>query len=94
MSAAEKRRVVITGIGVVAPNGVGVPAYEEALRAGRSGLKTQESMIEAKFGCTVAGSPEGVDELCEKTFGEDELLAALAKWSKKEAQSKPKMGQT
>lgn len=75
MSAAEKRRVVITGIGVVAPNGVGVPAYEEALRAGRSGLKTQESMIEAKFGCTVAGSPEGVDELCEKTFGEDELLA-------------------
>ena len=75
MSAAEKRRVVITGIGVVAPNGVGVPAYEEALRAGRSGLKTQESMIEAKFGCTVAGSPEGVDALCEKTFGEDELLA-------------------
>lgn len=75
MSAAEKRRVVITGIGVVAPNGVGVPAYEEALRAGRSGLKTQESMIEAKFGCTVAGSPEGVDELCEKKFGEDELLA-------------------
>lgn len=75
MSAAEKKRVVITGIGVVAPNGVGVPAYEEALRAGRSGLKTQESMIEAKFGCTVAGTPEGVDELCEKTFGADELLA-------------------
>ena len=75
MSAAEKRRVVITGIGVVAPNGVGVPAYEEALREGRSGIKSQESMIEAKFGCTVAGSPEGVDELCEKTFSEEELLA-------------------
>lgn len=75
MSAADKKRVVITGIGVVAPNGVGVPAYEEALRAGRSGIKTQETMIEANFGCTVAGSPEGVDELCEKTFGEDELLA-------------------
>ncbi|MCR9094391.1 MAG: beta-ketoacyl-[acyl-carrier-protein] synthase family protein [bacterium] len=75
MSAAEKRRVVITGIGVVAPNGVGVPAYEEALREGRSGLKSQESMIEAKFGCTVAGSPEGVDALCEKTFSEEELLA-------------------
>ena len=75
MSTAEKRRVVITGIGVVAPNGVGVPAYEEALREGRSGIKSQESMIEAKFGCTVAGSPEGVDELCEKTFSEEELLA-------------------
>ena len=72
---SQKRRVVITGIGVVAPNGVGVPAYEEALREGRSGIKSQESMIEAKFGCTVAGSPEGVDELCEKTFSEEELLA-------------------
>ncbi|MGB0619375.1 MAG: beta-ketoacyl-[acyl-carrier-protein] synthase family protein [Myxococcota bacterium] len=75
MSAAEKKRIVITGIGVVAPNGVGVGAYEEALRAGRSGIKSQESMIEHKFGCTVAGTPEGVDALCEKTFSEEELLA-------------------
>ena len=32
-------------------------------------------MAEAKFGCTVAGSPDGVDALCEATFSEDELLA-------------------
>ena len=75
MTTAEKKRVVITGIGVVAPNGTGVGAYEEALRAGRSGIKSQESMIENKFGCTVAGTPEGVDDLCEKTFSEEELLA-------------------
>lgn len=33
------RRVVITGLGVIAPNGVGKDAYWEALRAGRSGIK-------------------------------------------------------
>ena len=30
--------VVITGMGVCASNGVGVPAFREALRAGRSGI--------------------------------------------------------
>ncbi len=70
-----RRRVVITGLGVVAPNGLGVTAFEEALRKGQSGVRHQESMAEAKFGCTVAGSPEGVDELCESTFREEELLA-------------------
>ncbi|MBW2423556.1 MAG: beta-ketoacyl-[acyl-carrier-protein] synthase family protein [Deltaproteobacteria bacterium] len=70
-----RRRVVITGLGVIAPNANGVADFEMALRKGRSGLRHQESMAEAKFGCTVAGSPEGVDELCETTFSEDELLA-------------------
>lgn len=72
--AGEKKRVVITGLGVVAPNGLGLGEFEEALRAGKSGLKHQESMAEAKFGCTVAGTPEGVDALCEKKFTEEELL--------------------
>ena len=70
-----RKRVVITGMGVIAPNANGVPDFEMALREGRSGLKHQESMVEAKFGCTVAGSPEGVDALCEKTFTEEELMA-------------------
>ena len=32
------KRVVITGYGAVAPNGVGVPAFREALKAGKSGI--------------------------------------------------------
>lgn len=75
MSAGDKKRVVVTGIGVIAPNGNGVDEFEMALRKGRSGLKHQESMAEAKFGCTVAGTPEGVDALCEATFSEEELMA-------------------
>ncbi|MGI9038379.1 MAG: beta-ketoacyl-[acyl-carrier-protein] synthase family protein [Gemmatimonadota bacterium] len=69
------RRVVITGMGVVAPNGVGLEAYDRALRAGESGIRHNEAMEEAKFACTVAGVPQGVDEVAERYFEEDELLA-------------------
>ncbi|MAG32448.1 MAG: beta-ketoacyl-ACP synthase [Deltaproteobacteria bacterium] len=73
-AASQEKRVVITGLGVIAPNANGVPDFEMALRKGRSGIKHQETMAEANFGCTVAGSPEGVEELCEATFSEEELL--------------------
>jgi len=68
------KRVVITGMGVVAPNGVGLPEFEQSLRAGRSGIRHVEAMADAKFGCTVAGVPQGVDERVEKEFEEDERL--------------------
>ena len=48
------RRVVVTGMGVVAPNGTGLEAYDSALRAGKSGLSHNEEMAEAKVACTVA----------------------------------------
>ncbi|MGH7804294.1 MAG: beta-ketoacyl-[acyl-carrier-protein] synthase family protein, partial [Candidatus Binatia bacterium] len=70
-----KRRVVVTGLGVVAPNGVGLAAYELALRAGESGIRTVEKLKELGFACTVAGIPQGVDEVAQKTFAPDELLA-------------------
>jgi len=76
MSAKEGRtRVVITGLGVIAPNANGVADFELALRKGQSGLKHQEAMAEAKFGCTVAGTPVGVDALCDETFTQEQLLA-------------------
>jgi 3-oxoacyl-(acyl-carrier-protein) synthase len=69
------RRVVITGLGVVAPNGVGLEAYEKALRGGVSGIRHVPLLDELKFGCTVGGIPQGVDELAEAMFEEEELLA-------------------
>jgi 3-oxoacyl-(acyl-carrier-protein) synthase len=69
------RRVVVTGLGVIAPNGNGIREFELALRKGRSGIRFQQVMADAKFGCHVAGTPLGVDELAESTFREDELLA-------------------
>jgi len=70
-----RRRVVITGMGVVAPNAVGLDAYERALRNGTSGIRHIPILDELKFGCRVAGVPQGVDEIAEDYFDEDELLA-------------------
>ncbi len=69
------RRVVITGLGVIAPNGNGVPAFNDALRAGRSGLRRNEAMQKHGFACQVAATPSGVDELAEQAFSEELLLA-------------------
>src|SRR5262245_58894411 len=52
------RRVVVTGLGVVAPNGVGVPQFDAALRAGRSGIRHVPRLAELGFACQVAGVPD------------------------------------
>ena len=67
-------RVVVTGLGVIAPNANGISEFDLALRKGQSGLKHQETMAEAKFGCTVAGTPVGVEALCEENFSQELLL--------------------
>ena len=69
------RRVVVTGIGVVAPNAIGAAEFERALREGRSGLRKNAAMAEHGFACQVAGVPEGADELAEKSFDSDLLVA-------------------
>jgi 3-oxoacyl-(acyl-carrier-protein) synthase len=57
-----RRRVVVTGLGVVAPNGVGLPAFREALRAGRSGISRQERMAEMNYACQIGGVPPLTEE--------------------------------
>ena len=68
-------RVVVTGMGVVAPNGVGLSDYSRALRAGESGIRHVPIMEELKFGCTVGGIPQGVDAIAEDYFTAEELMA-------------------
>jgi 3-oxoacyl-(acyl-carrier-protein) synthase len=63
-------RVVITGLGVVAPNGTGVSEFESALRQGKSGLTFQPRMKELRLACQVAGVPKIDDSLIEATFRE------------------------
>ena len=72
------RRVVVTGLGVLAPNGNGLRDFELALRKGRSGLRKNADMEESGFACRVAGVPEGVDALAAACFDEDLLLAMNA----------------
>jgi 3-oxoacyl-(acyl-carrier-protein) synthase len=52
------RRVVITGLGVVAPNGVGVPDFLRAIRNGVSGIRYEASYKDLHFNSQVAGTPQ------------------------------------
>jgi 3-oxoacyl-(acyl-carrier-protein) synthase len=70
-----RRRVVVTGAGVIAPNANGVADFELALRKGLSGIRRHEKMAEAGFASCVAGVPQGVDELAASAFDEDLLRA-------------------
>jgi 3-oxoacyl-(acyl-carrier-protein) synthase len=68
-------RVVVTGLGIVAPNGHGTEAYAQALRTGASGIRFIPELAEMKFACQVAGVPQGIDELSERYFTEEQLMA-------------------
>ncbi|HEY8492867.1 MAG TPA: beta-ketoacyl synthase N-terminal-like domain-containing protein, partial [Myxococcota bacterium] len=70
-----KQRVVVTGLGVVAPNALGVADFARALREARSGLRAHERLAELGFACQVAGVPEGVDERAAERLAPDVLLA-------------------
>jgi 3-oxoacyl-(acyl-carrier-protein) synthase len=52
------RRVVVTGLGVVSPNGVGVPAFLSAIRNGVTGIRFDQAYQDLHFSCQVAGMPE------------------------------------
>src|SRR4051812_44126599 len=52
------RRVVITGMGVVSPNGVGIPDFLQAIQSGTSGLQYVPRYKELNFNCHVAGIPD------------------------------------
>jgi 3-oxoacyl-(acyl-carrier-protein) synthase len=68
-----KKRVVITGLGVVAPNGVGLDAFQHAVKKGISGIKHIEELERLKFSCQIAGLPNVTTELALNYFTELEL---------------------
>ena len=50
-----RRRVVVTGVGVVSPNGLGMDSYEHSLRQGISGIDRISSFDASHLSCRVAG---------------------------------------
>src|SRR6266540_4157852 len=52
---ASKRRVVITGLGAIAPNGVGKDRFWEGLIQGRSGIRRITRFDASNFPCQIAG---------------------------------------
>src|SRR5512140_1016642 len=51
----DRKRVVITGMGVVSVIGTGLTAYWESLKAGKSGIRRITQFDASKFPCQIAG---------------------------------------
>ncbi|MYU25783.1 beta-ketoacyl-[acyl-carrier-protein] synthase family protein [Streptomyces sp. SID8352] len=59
----SREEVWVTGMGLVTPLGVGVPAFRDGLAAGRSGLRRLEGEEWAATGADVAGVAPVIDPL-------------------------------
>ena len=60
---SSPKRTVITGMGVVSPNGVGVDAFTTAALEGRSGVKKISRFDASPIEVQIAGEVSGFDEL-------------------------------
>jgi len=70
-----KNRVVITGMGVAAPNGHGLEAFEAALREGRSGIRFLPELRDLSFACQVGGIPQDFDAIRKRYFDHEKLMS-------------------
>ncbi|WP_437869686.1 beta-ketoacyl-[acyl-carrier-protein] synthase family protein [Sorangium sp. So ce363] len=57
----NRRRAVITGLGIIAPNGIGVEQFWAGAMAGRSGVRAIESYPVDGFKSKIAGQVQGFD---------------------------------
>lgn len=73
-----KNRVVITGLGVVAPNAVGLSSFLEAIQEGKSGIKHDAELERLKFSCQIAGKPIISPDIIDSCFSALELKNFLA----------------
>lgn len=67
------KRVVITGLGVVAPNGVGVADFTHALKNGISGIKFYQELSNLNFSCCIGGIPDVSEEKKSEYFTDLQL---------------------
>jgi len=63
-----KNRVVVTGLGICAPNGVGLDDFSRAMRQGRSGVRRIPELAEHGFSCLLGAFPDITDALREAYF--------------------------
>lgn len=77
----EKRRVVVTGMGVVAPNGIGLDNFWESLVHGRSGIRRITHFDASTFPCQVAAEVPNFDPNDYMDFKTAKRLARFAQFA-------------
>ncbi len=63
-----KKRVVVTGMGVTAPNAVGLDNFNSAIQEMKSGIRFFPELKDLKFSCQIGGKPEISEELLKEYF--------------------------
>ncbi|GAB5399515.1 MAG: beta-ketoacyl-[acyl-carrier-protein] synthase family protein [Aureisphaera sp.] len=60
-------------MGIVAPNGVGVPSFLKSIQSGTSGIRHFPELADLNFSCQLGGKPDVSDELSKQYFTDLEL---------------------
>ncbi len=68
-----KKRVVITGLGIVAPNGIGLENFSNAIQNGISGITHHPALKALNFSCQIGGIPEVSEALKAQYFSKLQL---------------------
>ncbi len=68
-----KNRVVITGLGVVAPNGVGLSDFTNAIKNGTSGIQFYQELKDLNFSCCIGGIPSISEDIKRQYFTDLQL---------------------
>ncbi|PWL38845.1 beta-ketoacyl-ACP synthase [Flagellimonas aquimarina] len=68
-----KTRVVVTGMGVCAPNGISLSEFAASLKNGVSGIRFHPELEKLKFGCQIAGKPQIDDVDLNEYFSKIQL---------------------
>ncbi|QLE02604.1 beta-ketoacyl-[acyl-carrier-protein] synthase family protein [Galbibacter sp. BG1] len=63
-----EHRVVITGLGVCAPNGIGLKNFTDSLIQGKSGITFHQDLADLNFGCQIGGQPDLDESLVNQYF--------------------------
>jgi 3-oxoacyl-(acyl-carrier-protein) synthase len=72
------RRAVITGMGIVAPNGIGTEAYWDATRRGVSGIKRISRFDPSKYPTQFAGE---IEDFVVNDFVDQRLVVQTDRWT-------------
>ena len=72
------RRTVLTGVGVVAPNGVGTEEWWEATKAGKNGIDRITRFDSSKYATQLAGEVDGFDP---EQYIERRLMVQTDRWT-------------
>jgi len=74
----EKKRVVITGMGVVASNAIGLTEFENAIISGVNGIQFHQELKDLNFSCQIGGVPQISQQLLDTYFTALEQRGLLA----------------